>query len=631
MVRIKTVLSALTVAIALIGYLPLQPYLDPSARLFFPLALALGLYLHARGKAIPARVLTPASILIFLFYAVQFNSANMVVVTADLLVAFIGIRMLGERSGRHYLQVFALSLFCLAASSLYNLTAVFLVYLLTLLLLLAVSLVILTFHAHDAEIALSRGELRKVLGVSGLIPVAALPILLVLFVILPRTQYPLWNSLNRSAPQVTGFSDKVEPGRASSQAEVKTAVLRATSVKLPEQMLYWRGIVLNGFNGNAWVRLPAPREFPLRSGSGPVVRQEIYPEPSSNSYLLALNIPRAVTGVRARQASDVTFTLNAPPDKRTKYEVESVLAGTLKVRGGIDRDFYLALPETVSQRLRAKGAELARPGVNAGEKLGMLEEFYRGQKLAYATKGLPTGADPIDDFLFGVKRGNCEFFASSAATLLRLAGVPARLVGGYRGGTYNEMGGYYLVTEDMAHVWVEAYVEGRGWVGVDPSAWSTGFARRESLGTRLRLYADLVGFYWDKAVITYDLDKQISLVRNAGSKARNFRFPDRMATPIVVGVIALVPVAALSILYLRRPRSAEERVLRRFLKLAARRHPAAFDRPRGLFELAEVTGDPAVKEFAELYGNAVYRDQRLKPVELARIKSIIAQLGQHPS
>lgn len=266
MVRIKGVLSALTLCIALTGYVPLQPYLDPFARWFFPAALACGVYLERKNSALPARVLTPLSIVLFFYFASGFTMDSMITVTSDLLVVFLGIRMLGERSDRHYLQVFALSLFCLAASSLYNLTALFLGYLLLLLLLLAVSLVVLTFHAHDPEIALEKSELKKVLGVSGLMPVASLPILLFLFVLLPRTQYPLWNFLNRGEDKVTGFSETVSPGGSSSVSDVKSVVLRAICAKVPQERLYWRGIVLNGFQDNVWVRLPVPQEQSLQIG-----------------------------------------------------------------------------------------------------------------------------------------------------------------------------------------------------------------------------------------------------------------------------------------------------------------------------------------------------------------------------
>jgi protein-glutamine gamma-glutamyltransferase len=632
MVKIRKILTVLTVCIAVTGYLPLQAYLDPFARIFFPVALVVGLFLEQKGTPLSGRILTPFSILLFLYFASAFSLNSIIQVTADLLVVFLGVRMLGEKSGRNYLQVFALSLFCLAASSLYNLSALFLAYLLILLLLLAVSLVVLTFHAHDPEIALQKPELKKVLTVSGLMPVASLPILLFLFVLLPRTQFPLWDFLNHSAAKKsTGFTDQVKPGSASTVSAVKSVVLRAMSEKVPEQKLYWRGIVLNGFNGDTWIRLPAPPEQAAPTRGGQKVHQEIYPEPSQVPYLLGLNVPRSVSGLRYSESGDIVYQTARPLDTRVKYEVVSVLTDAMPVRGEIDRGFYLTLPATVSPRLREKARELAQPGSSAADKVAKVEQFFRGQRLSYATTGLPTGPDPIDQFLFVKKRGHCELFASSCATLLRLAGVPTRLVGGYHGGTYSEVGGYYLVTEDMAHVWVEAYEEGKGWVFIDPSAWSAGFAHNEEASRRIRMYVDALGFYWNKAVITYDLDKQIALVRTAGRKARSIHFPVGLWRPVAAAGLALFPLGVLLVWYLRGPRSSEERVLRRFLRAVRRRYPAVRGEPAGLFDLAERTGDPKIGEFAEIYGASVYRDRRLHHDEIAKLKGIIRALREHPA
>jgi len=453
--------------------------------------------------------------------------------------------------------------------------------------------------------------------------------LLVLFVIMPRTQYPLWDLMGRGPARATGFSETVKPGGASSVAEVKSVAFRAISPKVSESKLYWRGIVLNGFRDNAWVRLPMPKEQLLRLDRGESAHQEIYPEPSRTPYLLALNIPRQITGVRNAAAADAVFEAQRPQEKRIKYEAESTLTEAIQVKGGIDRNFYLRLPQTVSERMRAQGRALAQPGLSVPEKLGQLERFFRSQKIAYATTGLPVGSDPLDSFVFLQKRGNCEFFASSAATLLRLAGVPARLVGGFRGGNYNEMGGYYLVTEDMAHVWVEAYAEGRGWLTVDPTAWSVGFARRDGAGKTLRMYLDALGFYWNKAVVTYDLEKQMALVASAGSKARNLRFPAASAKQLVLPALLLLSAAGLVALYLRRPKSREEVLLRRFLSVVRRRYPQACLDQFGLYELSQRIDDPRLHEFVAIYGQAVYRDRRLQSAELARLKELIRILGQH--
>jgi transglutaminase-like putative cysteine protease len=629
MVRIKSILSVLGCSVALIGYLPLQPYLGPFARWSFPVALLAGWYQERSGRFLSGRVLTPVSILLFVYFAAGFDQEHLLSVTADLLVVFLAIRMLGEKSARHYLQIFALSLFCLAASSLYNLSALFLVYLLALLLLLAVSLVILTFHAQDAELSVTRVQLKKVLGVAGLMPVASLPILLVLFVLLPRTQYPLWNFLNRGGGTSTGFSETVKPGTASSVSEVKNAVLRAMSRKVPEGKLYWRGIVLNGFQENAWIRLPGPREKLRGPGPGEGVVQEIYPEPSATPYLLSLNLPRQITGVRYGDATDLVFRSRQPVDRRIKYQAVSTLSDTLQVIGGIDRDFYLLAPERVSPRLLEAAHRLNQPGLSDAGKLARLETFLRGQRVSYANTGLPVGPDALDEFLFSKKRGNCEFFASSGAILLRLAGVPARLVGGYRGGTYNEMGGYYLVTEDMAHVWMEVYLDGKGWVTIDPSSWAVGFSRPAAAGRTVQMYVDALGFYWNKAVITYDLEKQISLLRNVGGKARQFRIPGTLGKDLMRALMFLVPVGLLVGWFLKRPATEEERLLRRFRRAVRRLYPEIDLARTGLFELAQQTGDQMVQEFVVTYGAALYGDRRLRQDELVRLDTVLRRLKQH--
>ncbi|MBU5614821.1 transglutaminase family protein [Geomonas azotofigens] len=625
MVRIDLLLSGLTACIALIGYLPLQGYLDPFARFFFPAALSLAVYLQVKGRALPPRVLTPASILLFFYLAAQFSLSQLVPVASDLLVVFLGVRLLGERVGRNYLQAFALSLFCLAASSLYEISAIFLVYLFSLLLLVAVALVLLTFHVQDPTAVLPGREAKKVLTVAALIPVASLPLLLFLFFFLPRTQYPIWNFLNAPAGKKTGLSDTVQPGSAPAVSEVKGVVLRAITPKVPEQKLYWRAVVLNAFKNDAWVREPVPGDAPSVM-RGAAVLQEIYPERSATPYLPALNVTRSISSLRNDSAGDGVFVSRRPLDKKVRYLAESVLAENVPTKR-IDRDFYLRLPERVSDRMRAEGRALSRAGRDSDQKMAALEAFFRGQRLTYANTGLPVGGDPLDSFLFDKKRGNCEYFASCYAILLRLAGVPSRLVGGYRGGTYNDVGGYYLVTEDMAHVWVEAYTDGVGWRTVDPSAWALGSVRSKPPGT-LAMYLDMTGFYWDKAVVTYDLDKQLSLVRNAGNKARDLRLPPWFGTAMLLALPGLAALLLLVFWRKQRPPTVEARLLRRMLRLLAKRHPGEIKGDEGLFELSARLNDRHLTRFVTVYGPALYHDRPLTRAEVAQLEEILRAAAQ---
>jgi hypothetical protein len=78
--------------------------------------------------------------------------------------------------------------------------------------------------------------------------------------------------------------------------------------------------------------------------------------------------------------------------------------------------------------------------------------------------------DMVDEFLFDTKRGFCEHFAAAFVFSLRSAGVPARVVAGYQGGEVNPVDGYLEVRQYDAHAWTEAWIAGRGWVRIDPTA-----------------------------------------------------------------------------------------------------------------------------------------------------------------
>jgi len=632
MVRIRTVLHILTYCIALLGFSPLFSYLEPAAKMLFPVAFVAGLAADRRGRYLPAPVTTAASLIFFGYYALQLNRDNPVAPAANLIIILLAVRLFSEKSGRNCLQIFVLSLFALAASSLYNLSAVFLVYLVPLLILLSVSLVILAFYAKDSTMVISRPGLNKVLTVALVMPAATIPLMLVFFIILPRTQYPLWNFLNMPGSRITGFSETVQPGASASVGEVKTVAFRVESERLPINRLYWRGIVLNSLDGDIWVRKAPPAGESTYLENGPVISQTIYPEPGRSRYLIALNIPRQISGLRISSSEDHVFTSLSEARQRIKYEAVSVLSETIATSKGIAREFYLRVPGRVSARMLETARDLLLRGKSDEEKLALLEDFYIKNRFSYTTIGLPIGPDSLDAFLFETHRGHCELFATSAATMLRLAGVPTRLVGGYLGGVYNTMGGYYTVTEDMAHVWLEAYVSDRGWVMVDPSKWGVNFAAAGAAGEkgmikRFRMYLDAFGYYWNRAVITYDLEKQIQLVSTANHKLRLFRVTPGFITWAFALVTAITLLPAAYILIRRGRRSREEKIVEQFLKLVRKRYRLAkVGSTTGLYELAREIDDPRVHSFVSLYGGAVYHDRRLTPAEFKELRQILKAL-----
>ena len=96
--------------------------------------------------------------------------------------------------------------------------------------------------------------------------------------------------------------------------------------------------------------------------------------------------------------------------------------------------------------------------------------MFHAEAFFYTLTPPRLAADPVDGFLFDTKRGFCGHYASAFATLMRAADIPARVVTGYQGGTYNRFADYWILRQSDAHAWVEVWMEGNGWVRVDPTA-----------------------------------------------------------------------------------------------------------------------------------------------------------------
>ncbi|HTP66693.1 MAG TPA: DUF3488 and transglutaminase-like domain-containing protein [Geobacteraceae bacterium] len=628
MARISVLLDVLTGLIALLGYAPLFPYLEWVPRLCLPLALICGHIAGRKGLRLSGPVSTVVSIIFFFYYAARFGQDNIAGPAVNLLIVLLAVRLVSERKARHYLQIFALSLFSLAGSSLFTLDIDFLAYLLVLFFLIAVALVILTFHASDERLALSGKQTKTLLSVALLMPAGALPLMTVFFIILPRTQYPLWNFLNTAGPAVTGFSEKVQPGSAAGIGEAKRVAFRVSCGRLPPELLYWRGIVLNAQAGNAWIRVDPPPGENGRIAAGNTMHQTVFPEPGMGGYITALNVPVRISGVRGSLSGDYVEKSGNPGGKRGKYEAVSIPGGAIALKTGIDRSFYLKLPDAVSRRLEDAAQDIAARAKTDEDKLELIKRFFRSRNLSYATSGLPVSAAPLDEFLFTKRRGNCEFFASSFALLLRLSGVPSRLVGGYYGGEYNELGGYYLVKEEMAHVWVEAYLSDKGWVMFDPSTLAAGFryAGEEGSGgaaRRLAMLLDSCSYYWNIAVIAYDLDKQLQLAGRLDFRLRHFPMPAHPGkAALQTGAMLILLIIIIYAVRLKRT-SREEKLLRRFLRIMKRRYGLELLPSTGLHELAARCDDSRMAEFVSIYSRAFYHDRKLSDREYRQLQELL--------
>jgi hypothetical protein len=264
--------------------------------------------------------------------------------------------------------------------------------------------------------------------------------------------------------------------------------------------------------------------------------------------------------------------------------------------------------------------------------------YLRSNAFTYSLKGLPVSKNPLEDFLFETKSGNCEFFASALAVMLRLNGIPARLVGGYRGGYYNDVGQYYLVPQKNAHAWVEAYVKPKGWVRLDPTPAALDSFSSLSSGSnflKFSILMDTLNYYWYVLVINYNLEKQFSILLKLRSELRRPHVSFTLRKDTVLKWIAILVLmagagCALRVIIKNRVRSSEQKVLALFFKKMEEKgyHKKA---SQGLEEFISTVTNEKTKEGASLFisefEKLYFKDKHFDSNIMSRLKAIIKQIG----
>lgn len=305
--------------------------------------------------------------------------------------------------------------------------------------------------------------------------VAAIPLLLLLFLLLPRLG-PLW-SVPGGAAGRTGLDATMDPGSISQLVKDASPAVRISWINgapPPPAERYWRVLVLDRFDGRRWSRGPLPQPAPAPRNQAPALAPEQLwiAEPSPLPAL-----PWGGSGRPNEPTLGVTREgLLVGPEgagRRRHYGISSGV-GDLPWRAVQPQAVDLTLPPGSNPRLQSIGAGWR--DLPLQDRVQAAYNLFVGQQLRYTLTPprLPEQA-PLDALLFDTRAGFCEHFASAFTALMRAAAVPARVVVGYQGGEWVGPGalgpGYLEVRQSDAHAWSEIWLESEGWVRVDPTAW----------------------------------------------------------------------------------------------------------------------------------------------------------------
>ncbi len=532
---------------------------------------------------------------------------------------------------------------------------------------------------------LSPGFFLSTVGVA----VASLLLTLTIFFAIPRVGRTYLPLKAQFGTLTTGFTDRVDLGAYGTIQNDPTIVMRISfqeGTMNPDRLpdLRWRGVAFDTFDGRTWslrdpARTPVRRSrdgsfsvLPPRWGA-PFLAYEVFLEPIGTEVIFGL--PRVVTiqGRFAALTADVGEGLNlaAPPSSRLRYLAisQSPRISEADLRrptpsGDYPREIretYLQLPD-LAPRLRALARKLGA-GAETPYKAVRRAEAYLTENLAYSLDlRRESDLDPLDDFLFERKAGNCEFFAAGMAILLRAQGIPARVVNGFQRGEWNEVGQYFAIRQRDAHSWVEVFFPGVGWLTFDPSPRATFDQQTFVQGGWAGKYLDALRMRWNRYVIDYNVGDQAQVVMNLRRQSLAFRrtigqFWDSWSFQawrtarrlwrrygVIVGVLLAV-LAASVVLFRRAPRGSlgfqrvrarrttficYERMIRLLARRGFARSPAATAREFA----AALAGRPElhgpVRELTALYERVRFGGEPPTPAEQARIAGLLRNLATIP-
>src|SRR6266700_360415 len=425
--------------------------------------------------------------------------------TVHLVLFVMLVRLFSAQKDRdHYLLAVLAFLMVLAAAVL-TVDSTFLVALAGFV-LVGVAAFILMEMSHSSqrspvlarELSVHHAYRKLSFTIAGIAPVLLLLIFVgggLIFFVLPRVSAGYLNAYTGANDLTSGFSDRVELGRIGEIQQSKTVVMhvQVDGDTAGAFVLKLRGVALNNFDGHNWAntrdKVNLSRgadgrfDLTLRNPQSPQLRgrrvhYRVTMEPFLSEGFFLLATRRSLEGDYRAVSEDPAGDVFDHDTEHTvtRYEADSELRRPVATRLHKDSGSYppeifpgyLQLP-ALDPRVKPLAEQITANVASSFDKATAVENYLR---VHYGyTLQLPstTPHDPIANFLFVRRQGNCEYFASTMAIMLRSIGIPSRVVNGFAGGEFNDITSQYVIRGSDAHSWVEAYIPGEGWTEFDPT------------------------------------------------------------------------------------------------------------------------------------------------------------------
>jgi transglutaminase-like putative cysteine protease len=527
--------------------------------LLFGAVFAVGIILEKTGWQMSEAVGTVLTVLAIPFYYFlwqtgffYFSNSDEILpgILARLILTLTGIKLLQRKGDRDWIFLYVMAFFQVLLAAGLSISPLYFASFVAFVLIMAAAIILFeikrtrAFVAEQAkknsgplaeeENAISVPKRRlpmTAITLVALIVVIATP----LFFLLPRVGGAGVGGGLGGVSTFSGFSDSVRLGGIGS-IQQNTQIVMRVRVENRDKVagrLKWRGIALDTFDNRTWTRtrptIRSPRtkgerdliQVDYATGRDSLIVQTVYLEPLDTQVLFSLARPVAVQANFPTLFVDSLGSITFPRSgERSTYKVLSDVE--LPPPGDLQRDRfpypadldnYLQIPKDLDPRIAERAAQVTETATNRFDAAELIEYHLRND-FGYTLEQKAGGDQPLADFLFNVREGHCEYFATAMAIMLRTQGIATRVVNGFQEGEYNETADVYVVRQREAHSWVEVYFPGEDvWVPFDPTPAGGQNPGGESAGiyAKMNKYLEALEMIWIQYFVAFDNQEQRTL------------------------------------------------------------------------------------------------------------------------
>ena len=548
-----------------------------------------------------------------------------------LLILLAGVKLLELKTERDYYVAGFIGMFLILTNFFYSQTILSAIHM-----LIAVTIIIVSLIALNDQHGFV--SCKKQLQLAASMLFQSIPLLLILFLLFPRVDGPLWGLPKDAHAGKSGLDDEMSPGQISQLSLSDEVAFRVEFANvIPEKSsLYWRGPVLWYSDGVKWVGDKSRSRPEAVTVQGSPVKYTVTMEATDQNWLYGLEMT-ASPPEQSFFSHDMQIISRSPIHNRKRYELSSFTQFKLPAGSREELERALQLPQGYHPKALSLGQSWKNSHKNKREIIKSALRMFNTEEFYYTLSPPLLLDDNVDQFIFETRQGFCEHYAASFVILMRAAGIPARVVTGYQGGSINPVGKYLIVRQHDAHAWAEVWLQDEGWMRVDPTAAVSPARIKEGIQNALpdsliniplalqnsemardiwRYISnnlDAINNRWNQWVLGYNNKRQSQFLNDIGFKNVDWR---GMTSGLIILSLLILTFVALYLFKTRQSQTDEARRLYNKFCLKLARCNIQRENTEGPIDFAKRAGNQredlvdSIDRITELYIASRYQDKR---------------------